>query len=361
MDPHYETAREGIERYIKDNQLLPNAVRHGLGLKSPDELVVFNEDRREIWDRALHQEELSHLDDLIMAFEQLANDDTYDAAAWYNLAVCYAWNGENAKAIEAMDHYVKIENDFEAAADAWDICELLRLGVGAEEYSDLIHYVASYEVADAKEFFDQFRQSKHVLVLEGSEEQGAQQSRSVHWMDKELQAESASVPLLGGPPRQLAQINLLPGGVELVATGTDNLRLAREQFEQAVGPTASPVGEYQRPGNLQTLDAEPLLMVHASGEQDQSERLQAAVGRYFEEDWIHRPLRSLGGLAPIDAAGSEELKCKIEGVVRFRERAFERFEVPYSFNRLRNKLGLRTIEVSDRRERHIGVLGGPTG
>src|SRR5205814_10163486 len=63
--------------------------------------------------------------------------------------------------------------------------------------------------------------------------------------------------------------------------------------------------------------------------------------KYFEETWIHKPLRSLGGTAPIDAAGHANLRKKLCGVVRFVQdcTAGNALRI-YDFDRLRRKLGL---------------------
>lgn len=77
---------------------------------------------------------------------------------------------------------------------------------------------------------------------------------------------------------------------------------------------------------------------------------------YFEETWIHRPLKALGGVPPIDAAGHPAYQKRLLGVVRFVEECFRssspRVQVQegekvtaidlYDFDRLRRKLGLTT-------------------
>jgi tetratricopeptide (TPR) repeat protein len=70
-------------------------------------------------------------------------------------------------------------------------------------------------------------------------------------------------------------------------------------------------------------------------------RIHQEAERYFEEAWIHRPLKSLSQVPPIDAAGSGTLRKKLTGVVQFlQECAAGGALQTYDFDRLRRKLGL---------------------
>jgi tetratricopeptide (TPR) repeat protein len=65
------------------------------------------------------------------------------------------------------------------------------------------------------------------------------------------------------------------------------------------------------------------------------------VARYFEETWIHKPLRSLGQVPPVDAAGHPVLSKKLLGVIAFLESCASRGQLEnYDFDRLRRKLSL---------------------
>lgn len=340
-------ATEAIERFVTNNHLLPNKARHGLSLRSPDELALFNDERRQKWDRATGKLDSFDLDDLVMVFEQLTSDDQYDVAAWYNLGVAYAWVGRNVEAIEAFDHYVKIETDAEAAADAWDLCEILRLSADAEEFSDNILHIATYEVDDPQAFLERLRPCRQVLVNSTPDDQ-----HSLHWMDRELDLSPGSGLIVGGPPRQLAQIMLTGEGVQLVASSSRNLAETRAKFDLVAGDTLRWQQTAEVPGNIQGIDVEPLMIPSSPGQTAESRAatILDSVQRYFETDWIQRPLRSLSGLTPVDAAQSDKFKTKLEGVIRFRERNFERYGVPYRFDRLRNKLGLETHTPPEERE-----------
>ena len=168
-------------------------------------------------------------------------------------------------------------SDAEQVADAWDLGEVLRLGAGMDEFSDNMHFVADYEVREPQAVLDKLRSCKRIVVLGGQDEMP-----SFHWMDKDVDAMDPGVPLLGGPPRQIAQLLMLPQMLELVATTPENLREARTQFDLTIGASAAPMKDYQRPGSVQTLDSEPLMAMSprgASQEEKQRHLLDSVADR----------------------------------------------------------------------------------
>ena len=58
------------------------------------------------------------------------DDDPADAPAWYNHALCLAWLGENAEAVDSLDRVVRARGGgrFDLAVDAWTLAEVLRHG-----------------------------------------------------------------------------------------------------------------------------------------------------------------------------------------------------------------------------------------
>ena len=338
IDPKFKPAADSIEEFVHQNRLLPNPARHGLSLKKADEFTMFDEEIGERWEKAIQDGDQLHIDDLVMGFADVTGRAPTNASAWYNLGLACAWGGLNARAIEAFGHYVELEKDANAAADAWDLAEILRLGAGAEDLSDTRLYSAHYEVTNPPQFAERLQQSKYVVVLNAGENQ-----RSLHWMDKEVSPPESGIPILGGPPRQLAQFNMYGPVLELVSVTADNLASARRTFEPTVGDAVRFDSVTERAGNPSTLDSEPFLVFDPKqvSPEEKNARILESVRQYFEEVWIHRPLRSLDGIAPIDAVQLPLNRKRLEGIIRFRERNFARYETPYNFDRLRNKLGLK--------------------
>src|SRR5437660_12831296 len=78
----------------------------------------------------------------------------------------------------------------------------------------------------------------------------------------------------------------------------------------------------------------------ATSEEEGAGRINEHVQRYFEETWIHKPLKSLNGVPPIDAAGHAVLRKKLRGLTQFLEDCAAGGAQAYEFERLRRKLGL---------------------
>jgi tetratricopeptide (TPR) repeat protein len=333
----FHPATESIDEFIHQNRLLPNAARQGLTLKKADEFAMFNEEVAERWDQAGSEGQKLHIDDLIMLFDDLVSRDPANASAWYNLGLACAWAGQNVRAIEALTKYVERESDLSAAADAWDLAEVLRMGAGAEALSDNMLHSALYQLEQPEEFVKRLQESKRLMVVATPDGH-----RTLHWMNKEVQPDGASVPILGGPPRQLAQLNLVTGALEIVATQAESLAEVRRLFDPLMEGVVRFHAEDRYPGSPTTLDSEPFLVFEDPKlpEEERQQRTLGEIRRYFEEVWLHRPLKGLDNIAPIDAAQSPKMKGRLEGLIRFRERNFEVRGLAYNFDRLRNKLGL---------------------
>src|SRR5262249_31062677 len=75
-------------------------------------------------------------------------------------------------------------------------------------------------------------------------------------------------------------------------------------------------------------------------------KIRESAESYFEEIWIHRPLKSLGGVSPIDAVGHPTFRKRLLGVLRFVEDCYISTgpraggALIYDFGRVRRKLGL---------------------
>src|SRR5262245_45969236 len=87
-------------------------------------------DRQELWTKALEGAATGRLSDAHKAFESVTAADPGNAPAWFNLGLVRAWQGDNRGALAALSGYVEREPGEEAAAAAWALGEVLRLGAG---------------------------------------------------------------------------------------------------------------------------------------------------------------------------------------------------------------------------------------
>jgi tetratricopeptide (TPR) repeat protein len=118
------------------------------------------------------------------------------------------------------------------------------------------------------------------------------------------------------------------------------LERVRQEFQQRAAASLSEPSVKRGPANFGDVFADALVFPVGVSDQEQArECVLEGVETYFEESWIHRPLRALGGVPPVDA-GHGELKKKLLGVVQFLQDCATGNIRAYDFDRLRRKLGL---------------------
>jgi len=129
--------------------------------------------------------------------------------------------------------------------------------------------------------------------------------------------------------------------VLLRSTLADALDRIRQEFQERVGPAVSEARIQRGPANFADVLSDLVIFPLGSSSKEETARIvREHVQRYFEETWIHRPLRSLANVPPVDAAGHPVLRKKLRGVIAFLEDCAKSGGEPYDFERLRHKLGL---------------------
>jgi tetratricopeptide (TPR) repeat protein len=332
-----EEVQQGLETIYGDKSRLPASARRDYTFLSPPDSAPA--ERRAAWSRALAGAATGKLTDAAKAFEQLTTEHPEDAAAWYNLGLVRAWLGSNATALEALDRYVNLETDEDRAAAAWALAEVLRFGQGMEDQADVVEHSVVYEIRDPQRFFDflqEWQRQRRLTGVQVREEEG---------MISGVVLDQTGLLTAGTVISQPAKIGayLLILGNLLVLRGTNReaLERARRDVEEHAGPTLSAPRVQRGPAPFGEVLADALLIPLGASDQAEADRLVCDhIQRYFEETWIHRPLRALGGVAPIDAAGHGTLRKKLKGVVQFLQDCAAGPAAAYDFERLRRQLGL---------------------
>jgi hypothetical protein len=106
-------------------------------------------------------------------------------------------------------------------------------------------------------------------------------------------------------------------------------------------------------GSAQFGDVVAEIMLFPTREGSDPEQVEAKMRErareFFEETWVRRPLKSLGGATPLDAAAHPAMKKRLPGVLRFMQECLggvaprpdgQPGPPLYDFDRLRRKLGL---------------------
>src|SRR5262249_43647393 len=114
------------------------------------------------------------------------------------------------------------------------------------------------------------------------------------------------------------------------------------EVQQRLGAAVSAPRERAGPAAFGDVVADAIVVPVGEMPREEAERrIRDHAQRYFEDTWIHRPLRSLDGNPPVDSAGTPTLRKKLRGVVEFvQECATLGGRSSYDFDRLRRKLGL---------------------
>ncbi len=333
-----EEARQGFDETFGEGSRLPAAARRKYMLQPLP--ATAPAERRKAWDQGLQGAATGKLRDAAQAFEQLTAEAPDEPAAWYNLGLTRAWLGENAPAVEAIEHYVRLENDEQKAADAWALAEVLRLGQGAGELTDYIQHTVSFQVRQPEPFFQFMNQfgSERRIIGSVTNEERTMITGVVLEKVTALTAESAAAK----PPRLGAYYLLVADLFQLRGMNAEILEDIVKEIQQRAGATLSPPDWRRGPASFADVLASAVVFpLNATSEEDAARRVREHVERYFEETWIQQPLKSLGGVAPVDAAGHAPLRKKLRGVVQFLQECLGLSqESGYDFDRLRRKLGL---------------------
>ncbi|HZU34750.1 MAG TPA: hypothetical protein VFA18_02505, partial [Gemmataceae bacterium] len=274
------------------------------------------------------------------AFEQLTQQDETDAAAWYNLGLVRAWLGDNRRAVEALNRYVGLETDETKAGDAWALAEVLFCGDGMEDESDYVEHSVTYEIRDPNRLVNLLQTWDSAGRLAGmNQDQGVLTGLILEQVTG-LTAEHTASQL----PRLGSYLLIIGNQLRLWNTVQELLYKVRDEVQQVAGPGLSSARSSRAPAHFVDVPGEALVFpVRMSDKEEAQQRVQAYLEQYYEDKWIHRPLRALDMTPPVDAAGHTVLRKKLRGVVRFIEDCAVGGQAQiYDFNRLRRKLGLES-------------------
>ncbi len=340
FNPANDNLRQGIQSVFgPDNPNLPTSARQVYTFKSLP--ASASAERRSAWESALKSSATGRLTDAIKAFEQLTQAEAGEPAAWYNLAVCHAWLGQNAAALDALEQYVTLEADETHAAQAWAMGEVLRYGQGMEDQADIVEYTVAFGLRDPQAF---------VKALGAFEKEGLLVGARVNEEEGVLSAIILQPPGPALTPELQAKQNLKPAAylalianfVRLWHTLKEPLDRAYELFKEKLGNLIVEPQSVRGPAKfLEAMGEGVGFPNNPTSKEDAQQRMREGFEKFYEDVWINRPLKSLTGVSPMDAVGSDVRRKKLRGVVQFLRECGEMAKYPYDFARLESKLGLR--------------------
>jgi tetratricopeptide (TPR) repeat protein len=328
---------EAFEAMFGKESRLPLAARREYVFQSPPTNAPPG--RRAAWDQALALAGAPRLSELAKAFAKVTTEDPEDVAAWYNLGLAQAWLGENKAAVESLDQYVTREPDESKAAFAWALAEVLRCGQGMEDEADYVEHWYLFQMRDPRPVAAFLGQWEHEGRLVGAQIHEEQGFLTAMVLDKvsALTAESAAARL----PHLGAQLMMIGQHLRLANTSAEALERTQAELRERVGPALTEPEVRRDPAPFQQLLSEAMCFpVGITDEAEAKRRMADEMGRFYEDTWVHRPLRSLNRVPPVDAAGHATLARKLRGVIQFLEDCAATIGIAYDFDRLRRKLGL---------------------
>jgi tetratricopeptide (TPR) repeat protein len=333
LQPGNAELREAFEAMFGKDSRLPSVARKDYKFLAPA-------DPSAEWKRVAGEAATGKLGDALRLFQKWTEQHPEDPAGWYDLGLVRAWLGDNPEAVAALARYVDLEPDEARAGDAWALAEVLRCGHGMEQEADYVEHRAVSVMNDPRPLvalLQHWEQAHRLIGLRSNPEQGM--------LSALVLDEVPSLVLSGAaaPPAKLAAYLLVVGNVlQLWHPKAESLDKVLTEARQRLGPAA---GEPQRsigPISFGDVVAEALLFPTApTTELDAEAKMRDHAQHYFEEKWVHQPLRGLNGVPPIDAAGHHSLRKRLRGVIEFiQDCSAGAAPRLYDFDRLRRKLGL---------------------
>ena len=282
------------------------------------------------------------------AFEDLTRQVPTDPAAWFNLGVVRAWLGDQGPAIEALNKSLELEYDDAHGEETAALVEVLKCGHGMVEDSDYVEHRAYFQIRDPRamtQLVQAWMQEGRMLSPQ-FDEQGTTLSSL---MVEEL-------PAIVETGTKLARVtaNLTVGGgtMRLWHSQKENVTKVatevRDRLQLAVSEAVEGTGPAQFAELVQEAMAYPL---HVTDVNQAQQKMADYAAAFYENVWSHRPLRALGGVSPIDAAGSKVLRKRLLGIIKLHQDCVEASAprmaegekvVPmrlYDFDKLRHRLG----------------------
>ncbi len=220
----------------------------------------------------------------------------------------------------------RVSENFERAAHAWTLAELLRFGGGAETVADDLRYAWVFEWeaghAPTADLFEAWPDLVPVTLppdpTSGALRVAAGQ-RLFEWLDRPLPTQPAA--RAEDLPRVLAAVVLTPRLLRLSSPDLTGFALLCEPpWERLLRPL-QPCRREKTPLPIAWADAALGTFQFPVGLDDDARARLArdAVEHYYENVWIHLPRLGLDGRTPLEAArGDVVARAKLAGVVDFR-------------------------------------------
>ncbi len=360
LEPGNRAALQALERLASAHDL-PDAARATYRFRQPR-----GEQRRLAWDAALRNRDLQILTEASSAFAAIVAEEPTDAPAHYNQALCLAWLGRNSEAIDALDATVNLDaaDHSDESVDAWTLAAVLRQGAGAEPLADDFDHALIVpwrtDDPDPSELapIDTVRPVSIPTNDLDASRAPFEDVQVSEWLDRPM-LKPSDVSSHADLPRVLATVLRASDALRFSSPRASSLQRIEELLSEDL-PADEHLDRRSTPLPLSLLDAAVWTIRLPIGldEPTRARLTREAVEHYYESIWIFQPLMSLAGISPDSTPagaarsagrGDAVARVKLAAAVRFREQLGERpstaaLYAGYPFDRLRNRLGLETLD-----------------
>lgn len=309
---------------------------------------------KEAWQRALSAGSTGRLSDACRAFETLALSQPRAPAIYWNLALLRAWRGDNVEALASLDMYVRLESDFDKAAEGWHLAEMLRQSRGLEAQSDALEHHLFYQCFDLPAVLNHWMADPAVVEWNHQEDRVF-----LTWLDRPVPPPRAESLATFELPRVKASLAVFRNYITLSNGEEAMLAKAQTEFETAVGDKVQLKDRFSTiaPSNGRLVQIVNVRFPKWLTADQKSTLLQRILDHYFMVEWWDKPLKSLNGQTPAEAARRPVGRKKVLGLLSYWQSLLSVDQPPlYDLSRARERLAEIPLDNSANAEDDLPPL-----
>lgn len=299
-------------------------------------------------------------------YNRLADSYPTEAAIWYNMGLCQAWDGRISDAAGSLHHAATLMTDFDQAVEAEALAQQIDMQLSEERYSTLS---VQLNVRSMSELLTRLESDPTVMRNDSHDHEDCQHPDGTeHVAEMVILSSAANIESLTEPsqlPESIADLDLY----DVV----DPERAATEEVREPYIIVTSTEGYLDRAIVQLRAVAGDLILTNADQEKREIVEFDRPQARPFDkryycppgvsqkqfrhlvrlmeptavEAWLELPLPPLGGKSALDAASDESLKKQLAASLLGLQSVATRFDQDPDLNALRQRLNLPTRQTKE--------------